>query len=218
MLASTFHAMHAISAHAIPPPHIPSSLLPTSLALNSSSTQPASAASSQPQPTGSSSTSTPQASMLQQNDPRASSSYPNPSATPINNNYIYGAGNNSGMGSSSQMNVIDSIPAYHNQDSLNTLLFPEKQQLVRSSPGITMIEAKSFKLHCLQTPTGMKYLVSTTPNYPMNEITTLLKNVSIVYVDYALKNPFYELGMPIRSELFENQLTKVVIPVVSNKH
>lgn len=34
----------------------------------------------------------------------------------------------------------------------------------------------------------------------------LLKKIYELYADYALKNPFYSLDMPIRCELFETNL------------
>lgn len=34
----------------------------------------------------------------------------------------------------------------------------------------------------------------------------LLKRIYELYADYALKNPFYSLDMPIRCELFETNL------------
>ncbi|KAG8226855.1 hypothetical protein J437_LFUL004096 [Ladona fulva] len=52
------------------------------------------------------------------------------------------------------------------------------------SSGIEILEADTFKLHCYQT--------------------------SQLYADYALKNPFYSLEMPIRCELFETNLQAVL--------
>lgn len=37
-------------------------------------------------------------------------------------------------------------------------------------------------------------------------VETLLKKIYEVYSDYALKNPFYSLEMPIRCELFNSHL------------
>lgn len=37
-------------------------------------------------------------------------------------------------------------------------------------------------------------------------LDNLLRNIYELYADYALKNPFYSLDMPIRCELFENNL------------
>jgi len=37
-----------------------------------------------------------------------------------------------------------------------------------------------------------------------------LTRVYGLYADYVLKNPFYELDMPIRCELFDLQLTSEV--------
>ena len=39
---------------------------------------------------------------------------------------------------------------------------------------------------------------------------SLLKNIYDLYVDYVLKNPFYEVEMPIRCELFELNLFQFV--------
>ncbi|TYI68795.1 hypothetical protein E1A91_D08G111300v1 [Gossypium mustelinum] len=38
----------------------------------------------------------------------------------------------------------------------------------------------------------------------------LLKVVYELYTDYVLKNPFYEMEMPIRFELFDINLTQAV--------
>ena len=39
---------------------------------------------------------------------------------------------------------------------------------------------------------------------------SLLKFVYELYTDYVLKNPFYEMEMPIRCELFDINLTQAV--------
>lgn len=38
------------------------------------------------------------------------------------------------------------------------------------------------------------------------DVESLLQSVYEVFVDYALKNPFYEAEMPIRCELFDANL------------
>ncbi|XP_076238706.1 trafficking protein particle complex subunit 4-like protein Trs23 [Calliopsis andreniformis] len=70
--------------------------------------------------------------------------------------------------------------------------------------GIEMLEADTFRLHCYQTLTGIKFIVVAEPTQSGIEI--LLKRVYELYADYALKNPFYSLEMPIRCELFESNL------------
>lgn len=39
-----------------------------------------------------------------------------------------------------------------------------------------------------------------------NGVDALLRRVYELYADYALKNPFYSLEMPIRCELFDEHL------------
>lgn len=39
---------------------------------------------------------------------------------------------------------------------------------------------------------------------------TLLKVIYELYTDFVLKNPFYEMEMPIRCELFDLNLAQVI--------
>jgi len=45
---------------------------------------------------------------------------------------------------------------------------------------------------------GIKFIVFTDPNRSSEEL--LLKKLYEIYSDFALKNPFYSLDMPIRYE------------------
>lgn len=72
------------------------------------------------------------------------------------------------------------------------------------SSGIEILEADTFRLYCFQTLTGIKFMIVAEPSQSGMEI--LLKRVYDLYADYALKNPFYALEMPIRCELFETNL------------
>uniref|UniRef100_A0A1B6FXS1 Trafficking protein particle complex subunit n=1 Tax=Cuerna arida TaxID=1464854 RepID=A0A1B6FXS1_9HEMI len=72
------------------------------------------------------------------------------------------------------------------------------------SSGIEVLEADTFKLHCFQTLTGVKFMVVAEPT--QTGIEALLKKIYELYADFALKNPFYDLEMPIRCELFDTHL------------
>lgn len=72
------------------------------------------------------------------------------------------------------------------------------------SSGIEILEADTFKLHCFQTMTGVKFMVVAEPIQTGLEM--LLKKVYELYSDYALKNPFYSLEQPLRCELFDQNL------------
>ncbi|PAV77944.1 hypothetical protein WR25_14024 [Diploscapter pachys] len=73
------------------------------------------------------------------------------------------------------------------------------------STGIEFLETSQFKLHCLQSRTGVKFIVITSPTASI-AIESLLNKIYEFYADYALKNPFHNLDMPIRSEKFEENL------------
>ncbi|KAK4886908.1 hypothetical protein RN001_003179 [Aquatica leii] len=76
------------------------------------------------------------------------------------------------------------------------------------SSGIEVLEADTFKLHCFQTLTGVKMMVVAEPSQAGIDI--LLRRIYEIYADFALKNPFYSLEMPIRCELFEVNLKTVL--------
>ena len=74
--------------------------------------------------------------------------------------------------------------------------------------GIEVLESDTFRLYCYQTLTGVKFMLVAEPSQPGMEI--LSKRVYELYADYALKNPFYSLEMPIRCELFETNLQSLL--------
>lgn len=82
------------------------------------------------------------------------------------------------------------------------------------SGGIEILEADTFKLHCFQTLTGVKFMVVAEPTQIGLEI--LLKKIYELYADYVLKNPFYSLEMPIRCELFDVNLQALLDQVDKN--
>lgn len=97
----------------------------------------------------------------------------------------------------------------------------------RSSSGIQCISfGPHFAMHCLQSPTGVKF-VSLSSHPPVTSQSTsagavlvsgqhqaqiggFLYRVWEVYADWVCKNAFQVIEMPIRSEMFEVQLAKVV--------
>lgn len=74
--------------------------------------------------------------------------------------------------------------------------------------GIEVLEADTFKLYCYQTLTGVKFMTIADPN--QSDMELLSKRLYELYADYALKNPFYSLEMPIRCELFETNLVSLL--------
>ncbi|KAH3717281.1 trafficking protein particle complex subunit 4-like isoform X2 [Dreissena polymorpha] len=92
---------------------------------------------------------------------------------------------------------------FHSLFAIGSQLSPE----LRSS-GIEMMETDTFKLHCMQTMTGLKFIVIGDPKQAAVDI--LLKKIYEVYADFALKNPFYSLDMPIRCDLFDSNLQAAI--------
>ena len=76
------------------------------------------------------------------------------------------------------------------------------------SSGIALMHADTFQLQRLTTLTGMQFIVLADPHH--SRLREFLERVYQLYADYALKNPFHAMDMPIRSELFEAHLADAI--------
>lgn len=71
--------------------------------------------------------------------------------------------------------------------------------------GLTDFVTDTFVLKCLQTMTGVKIFVASTPQFA-NTQADLLRKISQAYADYVSKNPFQEAEMPIKSQPFDQAI------------
>ena len=78
---------------------------------------------------------------------------------------------------------------------------------VRGSSQMTDLEADGFVLQSFDTPTGLKFFVTADPD--SRNLDAILREVYILYSDYVLKNPFYELDMPIQCQRFDEKVLKL---------
>jgi hypothetical protein len=92
---------------------------------------------------------------------------------------------------------------FHSFHAISAQVSPEL-----NSQGIEVLETELFKLQCLQSVTGLKFVVLADPIH-MN-LDAFLKRLYELYSDYVLKNPFYTSEMPIRCNLFDRQLARLV--------
>ena len=75
---------------------------------------------------------------------------------------------------------------------------------VNNSSGIELIETDSFKLYCFHTLTGLKFIA--VADTKQTNVDSFLRKAFELYSDYALKNPFYLLDQPFRSDIFDANL------------
>lgn len=74
--------------------------------------------------------------------------------------------------------------------------------------GLEVMETENFRLQCFNTMTGTKFLVFTDTTQANVDVTT--RRIYELYADYVMKNPFYQLEMPIRCEMFERKLNSYI--------
>lgn len=92
---------------------------------------------------------------------------------------------------------------WHSLQAISAQLSP-----LHGCEGIELLQAETFDLHNFQTPTGVKFF-AVAPCKSIG-VESFLKRLYNLYTDFVLKNPFYELDMPIRCELFDLHLTEEV--------
>jgi len=80
---------------------------------------------------------------------------------------------------------------------------------LRECSGIESLECDTFDLFCFETLTGTKFFVTCQKGGCAATHAALARTYQ-AFCDYALKNPFYEVEMPVRCELFEANLTSIV--------
>ncbi|KAK5117664.1 hypothetical protein LTR62_005087 [Meristemomyces frigidus] len=75
--------------------------------------------------------------------------------------------------------------------------------------GIESLESSHFRLTCYQTATGVKFLLFTSPEQPNTEV--VVRRCYEIFGDFVMKNPFYNLEMPVRVEKFERALAGYLV-------
>lgn len=75
--------------------------------------------------------------------------------------------------------------------------------------GFLHFKTSKYRLNFYETPSGLKFILNTEVNAP--DVKELLHDIySKVYVEYVVKNPVWENGQPIVSELFSAKLMELV--------
>ena len=92
---------------------------------------------------------------------------------------------------------------FHGLTAISSQIAP-----VRNSHGINYVLSNTIALHSYLTITGVNFLVVSKPDY--EDCEDLLDEIYLLFANYVMKNPFYELDMPIRCSLFEENLDKLI--------
>lgn len=88
---------------------------------------------------------------------------------------------------------------------------PQNTNPMGADDGIEEIVANGMVLRCLQTRTGIKFVLTAESHSDhVVNLDAVLREIYVLYTDCALKDPFYELEMPIRCELFTQGIDTLI--------
>ncbi|KAH8893711.1 Sybindin-like protein [Thozetella sp. PMI_491] len=76
------------------------------------------------------------------------------------------------------------------------------------SSGLEVLESENFRLQCFNTMTGTKFLLFTDTTQANVDLT--IRRIYDLYSDYVMKNPFYQLEMPVRCDMFDRKLNSYI--------
>ncbi|OAA53778.1 sybindin-like family protein [Niveomyces insectorum RCEF 264] len=74
--------------------------------------------------------------------------------------------------------------------------------------GLEVLESENFRMQCFNTLTGTKFLLFT--DTAQTNVDATMRRVYDLYSDYVMKNPFYQLEMPIRCDMFDRKLNSYI--------
>ncbi|KAK9466903.1 Sybindin-like protein [Lipomyces arxii] len=116
---------------------------------------------------------------------------------------IYQRDFNDGLQKLSSNDYLVFAGTFHAVHAITTRISP-----IPSSSGIQVLETDTFRLQCFQTVTGTKFLLISDPR--QHSPDTIVRRIYELYADYVLKNPFYQMEMPVRCELFDRHITTYI--------
>ncbi|KAK4459081.1 putative trafficking protein particle complex subunit 4 [Cladorrhinum samala] len=81
---------------------------------------------------------------------------------------------------------------------------------IRPDPpsGLEVLESENFRMQCFTTMTGIKFLLFS--DTTQTNVDIIMRRVYEMYTDYVMKNPFYQLEMPVRCDLFDRKLLSYI--------
>ncbi|KAA8909485.1 Sybindin-like protein [Sphaerosporella brunnea] len=118
---------------------------------------------------------------------------------------IYQRDFNEGLNKLSSNDYLVLAGTFHGVHAITSRISP-----VPGSGGLEVLESDQFRVQCFQTLTGTKFLIFAEPHQP--NIDVICRRVYELYADYVMKNPFYQIEMPIRCEQFDRQLVAYIKP------
>lgn len=105
----------------------------------------------------------------------------------------------SGLASLSGNDYLVLAGTFHGVNAIARNLSPTSK--ARDSTGIESVMTTRFLLNCFETPTGTKFLLFSEPS--QQNADTILRKCYELFADLVMKNPFYNLEMPIRCDKFD---------------
>lgn len=104
----------------------------------------------------------------------------------------------------------------NDQKNMFGLLYALRQFVSKLSPNekgdsFKTFVTKTYALHYFETPTGLRFVLTTSRDYgPVDMVRNLKEIYSDVYVEYVVKNPMYRRGTVIDSEFFLAKLDSYI--------
>lgn len=74
--------------------------------------------------------------------------------------------------------------------------------------GIVKLVTASYVLQAFRAASGVQFFI--TADLKSDNLDQLLRDIYVIYADYVMKNPFYQIDMPIKVDKWDVVLGKLV--------
>ncbi|KAL1909958.1 hypothetical protein Sste5344_004147 [Sporothrix stenoceras] len=120
------------------------------------------------------------------------------------------AGTTGGNGTSPNVGGTGAAAGANGRLPPGTVMTPTGLAPSRPDPpsGLEVLETENFRMQCFNTLTGTKFLLFT--DTAQANVDATMRRVYDLYSDYVMKNPFYQLEMPIRCDMFDRKLNSYI--------
>lgn len=104
----------------------------------------------------------------------------------------------------SQNDYLHLASTFHGMQLLVQELSPERSTF---GYGIVTLVTSTYTLQAFRAASGVQFFVTADVN--TENLGQFLREVYVLYADYVMKNPFYELDMPIKVDKWDWHLKQV---------
>lgn len=117
---------------------------------------------------------------------------------------------NDNINTGNQQVLTSSTDNIHNNNTTTVINSKYRITPIYSNGSIHTIEYDNIRIQCYESVTGIKFILCCNSSISITICDKYLHSLYVLYCDYVLKNPFYDIDNPIRVNKFDVVVQQLV--------